>query len=150
MENRSYRDFTGTPLYPFGHGLSYTAFRYSTLSLPQSVASAGDSIPVEVTVTNTGRVAGDEVVQLNPAFPPAAGARPSTLRGFQRILLDPGQSLPVHFDLKSRNLGMATEIGIPIIAGGDYPVSIGGEQPDPGAPVVAGDFRVHGQIDLPK
>ncbi len=63
MTDRTYRYFTGTPLYPFGYGLSYTSFAYSDLKVPDK-AAAGSDLKVEVTVTNTGKMAGDEVVQL--------------------------------------------------------------------------------------
>jgi beta-glucosidase len=56
----------------------------------------------------------------------------------------------VHFELKNRDLGMVTDDGHPIIAGGDYTLSIGGGQPDSGAPGVTGHLRVEGQIDLPE
>jgi len=78
------------------------------------------------------------------------GAPLIALRGFQRIHLDPGASQKVHFELKNRDLGMVTEDGHPIIAGGDYTISIGGGQPDTGAPGVTGHFRVEAQIDLPE
>jgi beta-glucosidase len=149
MENRTYRYFQGKPLYPFGYGLSYTTFSYSDLSLPQTAVKASDPVGADVTVTNTGKVAGDEVVQLYLRFPPLAGAPRIALRGFQRIHLDPGASQKVHFELKDRDLGMVTEDGHPIIAGGDYTISIGGGQPDTGAPGVTGHFRVEGRIALP-
>jgi beta-glucosidase len=150
MEGRTYRYFQGKPLYPFGYGLSYTTFSYSELSLPQTEVNAGDPVGADVTVTNTGKVAGDEVVQLYLKFPPVKGAPLLALRGFQRIHLDPGASRKVHFELKNRDLGMVTEDGHPIIAGGDYTISIGGGQPDAGAPGVSGHFRVEGQIELPE
>ncbi|MGH9590819.1 MAG: glycoside hydrolase family 3 C-terminal domain-containing protein, partial [Terracidiphilus sp.] len=150
MANRTYRYFKGKPLYPFGYGLSYTTFSYSDLSLPNATVNAGDPVPADVTVTNTGKVAGDEVVQLYLKFPPVAGAPNVALRGFERIHLDPGQSRKVHFDLKNRDLGMVTSNGNPIIAGGDYTISIGGGQPDTGAPGVTGHFHVDGQIALPE
>jgi beta-glucosidase len=150
MEARTYRYFRGKPLYPFGHGLSYTTFNYSGLSLPQTGVQAGDPVGADVTVTNTGKLAGDEVVQLYLKFPPVNGAPQIALRGFQRVHLDPGASQKVHFELKGRDLGMVTEDGRPIIAGGDYTLSIGGGQPDTGAPVVTGNFRVEGQISLPE
>jgi beta-glucosidase len=149
MENRTYRYFRGKPLYPFGYGLSYTTFSYSDLSLPQTAVKASDPVGADVTVTNTGKVAGDEVVQLYLKFPPVKGAPRIALRGFQRIHLDPGASQKVHFELKDRDLGMVTEDGYPIIAGGDYTISIGGGQPDTGAPGVTGHFRVEGRIALP-
>jgi beta-glucosidase len=150
MENRTYRYFRGKPLYPFGYGLSYTAFSYSDLSLPQAAVKAGDPVGAEVTVTNTGKVAGDEVVELYLKFPPVKGAPQIALRGFQRVHLDAGASQKVHFELKNRDLGMVTDDGHPIIAGGDYTISLGGGQPDTGAPVVTGHFHVEGQIDLPE
>jgi beta-glucosidase len=150
MEGRTYRYFHGKPLYPFGYGLSYTTFSYSGLSLPQTKVNAGDPVGADVTVTNTGKVAADEVVQLYLKFPPVQGAPLIALRGFQRIHLDPGASQKVHFELKNRDLGMVTEDGSPIVAGGDYTISLGGGQPDTGAPGVTGHFRVEGQIALPE
>ncbi len=150
MENRTYRYFRGKPLYPFGHGLSYTTFSYGDLSVPQTGVKAGDPVGADVTVTNTGKAAGDEVVQLYLKFPQVAGAPRIALRGFQRIHLDPGASARVHFELKNRDLGMVTSDGHPIVAGGDYTVSIGGGQPDTGAPGSMGHFHVEGQIDLPE
>jgi beta-glucosidase len=148
MANRTYRYFTGKPLYPFGYGLSYTSFGYSGLILPTHPIAAGQEISVEVTVTNKGAVAGDEVVQLYLKFPPVKGAPSIALRGFQRIHLEAGASRLAHFDLKPRDLGMVTEEGNPIVVSGDYTVSIGGGQPDTGAPVASGHFHIDGQLAL--
>jgi beta-glucosidase len=150
MQGRTYRYFREKPLYSFGYGLSYTKFSYSDLSLPQTRVNAGDPVEAEVTVTNSGKVAGDEAVQLYLRFPSVKGAPRVALRGFQRVHLDPGASQKVHFELKNRDLGMVTDDGHPIIAGGDYTLSIGGGQPDSGAPAVTGHFVVEGQIDLPE
>ena len=136
MANRTYRYFTGKPLYPFGYGLSYTTFSYSDLSVPAQAIAAGQPLAADVTVTNTGKLAGDEVVQLYLRFPAVKGAPRIALRGFQRIHLEPGASTKVHFDLKARDLGMVTEDGNPIVAQGDYTISIGGGQPETGAPGV--------------
>ena len=150
IANRTYRYFDGKPLYPFGYGLSYTTFSYSGLSLSRKAVTAGEPVAADVTVTNTGKVAGDEVVQVYLKFPPEKGAPHIALRGFQRIHLEPGASQKVHFELKNRDLGMVTEGGNPIIAQGDYTISIGGGQPDTGGRVVSGKFHVEGQIDLPE
>jgi beta-glucosidase len=150
MANRTYRYFNGKPLYPFGYGLSYTKFKYSDLSVSAQTVAAGQPLGADVTVSNTGAVAGDEVVQLYLKFPAVKGAPLKALRGFERIHLDPGASQKVHFDLKPRDLGMVTEDGNPIIAQGDYTVSIGGGQPDTGAPGVTGQFHVDGQFALPE
>ncbi len=150
MTNRTYRYFTGKPLYPFGYGLSYTKFRYSNLQVPAAGIAAGQPFGADVTVTNDGKVPGDEVVQLYLKFPPVKGAPLIALRGFERIHLDPGASQKVHFELKQRDLGMVTEEGNPIIAPGDYTISVGGGQPDTGAPCVAGHFHIDGQYALPE
>jgi beta-glucosidase len=150
MSNRTYRYFKGKPLYPFGYGLSYTTFKYSNLSIPQQTVAAGNPVVADATVTNSGSKAGDEVVQLYLNFPDVKGAPNVALRGFQRIHLEPGESRTVHFQLKDRDLGMVTEVGDPIIAPGEYTVSIGGGQPNTSAPVVTGHFRIDGQVPLPE
>jgi beta-glucosidase len=150
MANRTYRYFTGKPLYPFGYGLSYTTFSYSDLNVPTKAVAAGQPVGADVTVTNTGKIAGDEVVQLYLKFPSVKGAPRIALRGFERIHLDPGASQKLHFELKARDLGMVTEDGNPIIAQGEYTISIGGGQPDTGAQVVSGQFHIEGQYALPE
>jgi beta-glucosidase len=150
MKGRTYRYFEGTPLYPFGYGLSYTTFAYKELSLPKSVINAGDLLTAEVTVTNTGKLEGDEVAQLYLSFPKMAGAPLRALRGFKRVHLKPGESQRVRVELKDRDLSMVTEAGEPIIAEGKYSVSIGGGQPNTGAPSVAGSFQVKGVKKLPE
>jgi beta-glucosidase len=150
MDGRTYRYFRGKPLYPFGYGLSYTTFSYSDLTVPQAAVNAGDAVSADVVVTNTGKAAGDEVVELYLKFPAVKGAPLIALRGFQRIHLEPGASQKVHFELKNRDLSMVTDEGNPIIADGDYTISIGGGQPDTGAPGVTGHFRVEGRITLPE
>jgi beta-glucosidase len=150
MANRTYRYITSRPLYPFGYGLSYTTFKFSDLSVPVQPVAAGQSLGADVTVTNTGKVAGDEVAQLYLKFPDVKGAPLIALRGFQRIHLEAGASQKIHFELKNRDLGMVTEDGSPIIAQGDYTISIGGGQPDTGAPAVTGKFHIDSQVDLPE
>ena len=150
MANRTYRYFESKPLYPFGYGLSYTTFKYSDLTVPTQAVAAGQPVPADVTVTNTGKIAGDEVVQVYLKFPAVQGAPLIALRGFQRVHLEPGASQKVHFDLKDRDLGMVTEDGNPIIAQGDYTISIGGGQPDTGAHVLTVKFRIEGQLALPE
>ena len=92
MKGRTYRYFTGTPLWPFGFGLSYTTFSYTGLTLPKAPVKAGQPIQAAVTVTNSGQTAGDEVVQLYLSFPDVAGAPIRALRGFRRIHLEAGAS----------------------------------------------------------
>ena len=150
MKGRTYRYFEGEPLWPFGYGLSYTSFSYSDLSLPAETINAGDPLSVSVTVTNTGKVAGDEVAQLYLKFPDFPGAPIRALRGFQRIHLEPGASQKVEFHLTARDLSMVSEAGNIIVAQGKYTVSIGGGQPGAGVPSVSGNFEVNGQFMLPE
>jgi beta-glucosidase len=150
MKGRTYRYFAGTPLYPFGYGLSYTKFSYSKLKLPSAAVEAGKPVVVEATVTNTGTRAGDEVAQLYLSFPAVPGAPLRALRGFERVHLEPGTSQTVHFELEPRDMSMVTEAGEPIVAEGAYTATVGGGQPDTGAPAVAGSFTVKGTLTLPE
>jgi beta-glucosidase len=149
MKGRTYRYFEGEPLWPFGYGLSYTSFGYTNLTLPTAL-NAGDSLHATVTVANTGKVAGDEVVELYLQFPDVAGAPRWALRGFQRVRLEPGASQQVEFLLNPRDLSMVTDSGDIIVAQGKYTVSIGGGQPNTGAPIVSNSFEVRGQVILPE
>ncbi len=150
MNGRTYRYFTGKPLYPFGYGLSYSTFSYAGLKLPRHTIKAGDPLTVIATVTNTGRREGDEVAQLYLSFPKVPGAPLHALRGFKRIHLLPGESRNVLFELRPRDLSMVTEQGQIIVAEGSYTVSIGGGQPDTEAASIAGTFQVRGRSVLPE
>ena len=150
MKGRTYRYFGGEPLWPFGYGLSYTAFKYSGLTLPGAPIDAGDPLNVAVTVTNIGKLEGDEVVQLYLKFPDIPGAPIRALRGFQRVHLAAGASQRVEFHLGSRDLSMVTEAADIIVAQGKYMLSVGGGQPGTGAPVAEGSFEIKGQILLPE
>ncbi len=149
MKGRTYRYFEGTPLYPFGYGLSYTTFSYGGLTVPAEVA-AGSPLVAEVNVTNTGTKAGDEVAQLYLSFPKVPGAPLKALRGFQRVHLEAGASQKLRFVLNPRDLSMVTEAGEPTVAEGAYIVSVGGGQPNTGAPIVSGSFNVKGTVTLPE
>jgi beta-glucosidase len=150
MKGRTYRYFEGTPLYPFGYGLSYTTFAYSGMTLPTRAVAAGKPVPVDVTVTNTGKLAGDEVAQLYLEFPNVPGAPLMALRAFQRVHLEPRASQKLHFELQPRDLSMVTEAGVPIIAEGEYEVSVGGGQPNTGAPVITQPLNIEGKLVLPE
>ena len=150
MKGRTYRYLQAQPLYPFGYGLSYTRFSYRRLRLLNNEIKAGDPLSAEVTVTNTGKRGGDEVVQLYISFPNVPGAPLRALRGFKRVHLEQGASEKVRFDLKDRDLSMVTETGEPVIAEGTYSVSIGGGQPNTGVPAVVGTLKVNGTKTLPE
>jgi beta-glucosidase len=105
MTGRTYRFFTGKPLYAFGYGLSYTKFKYSHLTTSAKTLAASDSLSVAVDVKNDGKVRGDEVVQLYVRHEGSRVPRPRLdLRGYRRITLDPGQSRRVSFTLSGASL----------------------------------------------
>lgn len=100
-----YLDVPVTPLYPFGHGLSYTTFAYQRLRLDRDTIGSADTLTITVDVTNTGTRAGDEVVQLYVQDEVASVARPvKELRGFQRIYLAPRETRNVAFRLAAQDL----------------------------------------------
>lgn len=130
MKGRTYKYFSGEPLYPFGYGLSYTTFQYIGLKVPSKV-KMGKNVPVKVTVTNTGKVAGDEVVQLYIKDEEASTPRPIVqLEGFQRIHLNPGESKEVEFDLMPRQLSLIGKDENRVLEEGWFTVSVGGSQPN--------------------
>ena len=100
-----YSDVPWTPLYPFGHGLSYTTFTYSNLRLSRAQMRGTDSLTVQVDVKNSGNRAGDEVVQLYVRDDVASVTRPvRELRGFERISLRAGETRTVSFTLRPADL----------------------------------------------
>ena len=118
------------PLFPFGFGLSYTTFQYGKLNLssPQ-ITSTGNSI-VSTTLTNAGRYAGEEVVQLYISDISATVQVPQyALKGFQRVHLEPGESKTVTFEIQPSMLELVDEDGVRKIEPGEFRVSIGGSVP---------------------
>jgi beta-glucosidase len=121
ITNQTYQYFRGTPLYPFGYGLSYTSFRYSNL---QAAKHSGDSIQIVARVENIGQYEGDEVVQVY-ASSKAGLEKKNPLRSliaFKRIHLKPGASTEVKFTVKP---------SIDVV--GSLDISMGGGQPDTNA-----------------
>ncbi len=118
-----YMDESNAPLYPFGYGLSYTTFEYSDLEIDASDAAA---IQVQVTVRNTGQVAGEEVVQLYLQDPVASVVRPvKELKGFEKISLEVGASQTVEFTLTEKELGFYDNQGQFIVEPGAFNIMVG-------------------------
>ncbi len=130
MMNRTYKYFKGSPLYPFGYGLSYTQFAYQQLQMPDSL-TIGDTLKVSIAVKNTGKRAGQEVVQLYVTDRQASVRTPlHTLQGFQKVLLQPGESKKLVFLLSPKQLGLVTEGGNALLEAGKIKISIGSGQPN--------------------
>jgi beta-glucosidase len=150
MKNRTYRYFSGQPLYPFGFGLSYSKFEYGKAKLSSATLKAGDPLTVETDVRNVSGPAGDEVVQVYLSFPSVAGAPIRALRGFQRVHVGAGETKHVAITLQPRDLSMVNEAGDRLIPAGAYRLSIGGSQPGPAAAVATASFTVTGEQKLPE
>jgi beta-glucosidase len=132
MKGRTYRYFTGEPLYSFGFGL-YTTFAYRKLTLPKKTTPDAPVV-ISVDVENTGAIAGEEVVELYLKGEGASWPRPiRSLGGFQRIALGSGETKAVQFTLQPRQLAGSQT----------FEVSVGGMQPGPAtAGVVTGTLRM--------
>jgi beta-glucosidase len=146
MENRTYRYFTGEPLYPFGFGLSYTTFAYHNLQITPETIRPGDSVSIQVEVKNSGPRLGDEVVQLYVQDVEASLPVPRLqLQGFSRIRLSPGETQTVQFTLTPDQLSFVDDAGHWVLEPGQFKIWVGGQQPDFKADsqpdnVVAGQF----------
>jgi len=128
---RTYQYFKGKPLYPFGFGLSYTTFSYS--GLKTSTESLSDSIMVSVNVKNTGKLDGDEVVQLYVSYPDSKVERPlKQLKGFKRVFIPAGETKRVDIPLKSEDLAYwHIEKNAFVVEKGKVKLMIGGSSENP-------------------
>jgi beta-glucosidase len=155
MKNRTYRYFKGSPEYAFGYGLSYTKFMYKGLRLKQATLHAGQALTATVLVTNSGKVAGDEVAELYLTAPKDGngGLSPQVqLEGFQRISLKPGETRQLSFTLTPRQLSQIDAEGTLGVQQGIYTLAVGGAQPgDPHAatPAQSATFQIVGNQVLP-
>jgi beta-glucosidase len=149
MKDRTYRYFSGAPLYTFGYGLSYTTFSYTHLKLPHTL-SAGDPLTLEADVKNTGSRAGDEVSELYLTQPRAFETPIRTLAAFKRIRLAPGESTHISLTVSPRTLGQVDARGNRIILPGDYTLSLGSTQPGASPNIQTAHFTITGRQQLPK
>jgi beta-glucosidase len=122
-----YRDIPNDPLYPFGYGLSYTTFTYNNLQLDKATIKKGESVGVTVTVANSGKYDGEEVVQLYIRDIAASVVRPvKELKGFQKIMLKAGESKTVRFTLTGKDLSFYNAEGNLLLEPGQFKVFVGG------------------------
>ncbi len=126
-----YADLTGQALFPVGHGLSYTTFRYADLEFDRQVIGADEAAVVRCTIANTGSRTGDEVVQLYLRDEFASVARPvRELKGFTRVRLAPGESREVSFAITPAMLAMLDAGLARVVEPGDVRVMIGASSQD--------------------
>jgi len=146
MQGRTYRYFNGDPLYRFGHGLSYTTFRYSNLRLPTKISTT-DSLVVEADITNSGSMAGDEVVQVYVRHETGDVLVPiHALQAFRRIHLESGETKTVSFVLKAKNLCVINKSGQRIVKPEILQMFVGGKQPsDEATGVLSGSVELTGE-----
>jgi beta-glucosidase len=130
MAGRTYRYFSGEPLWGFGYGLSYTRFRYANLKVGQAVRT-GEPLRISVEVENAGKLAGDEVVQVYVRHADAAaGTAPlRSLAAFERVTLKAGEKKTVSFMIEPRQLALFEVDGRAATKPGVVEVSVGGQQP---------------------
>jgi len=129
MKGRTYRYMTAEPLYPFGFGLSYTSFSYSNIHLSAKTVKRNMPVTAGARVTNTGKMAAEEVVELYITNPQTGDNPLFSLKGFKRIMLKPGESKTVDFALTPQILQSINEHGQAVELAGDYHIYIGGSLP---------------------
>ena len=126
-----YNNLTGQPLFPFGYGMSYTTFAYSDLQIEKNKIAATDSTVIRCKITNTGKLGGDEVVQLYLRDEMASVVRPVTeLKGFQRIHLNAGETKEVSFAVNPEMLLMLDINLKKVVEPGDFRMMIGTSSKD--------------------
>ena len=147
MAHRTYRYFSGQPLYGFGYGLSYTSFSYSGVKLSTRQLHAGDTLNIEADVKNTGTRAGDEVAELYLIPPPTDVSPRLALAGFTRLHLGAGETKHLHFALDPRTLSQVDDKGVRAVMPGSYSLAVGGSQPDLQHP--SATFTIQGTQEQP-
>lgn len=148
MAGRTYRYFRGEPLYAFGYGLSYSTFVYAKIEAPKK-ARAGESVVVKTRVTNIGRLAGDEVVQLYVRNLAASVPVPiRALQGFRRIHLKPGQSETVSFTLTAHQFSLIDDQARRVVEPGEFEIAVGGGQPGRSSHVITAKLALTGKTFL--
>lgn len=130
MKGRTYRYMEKEPLFPFGFGLSYTTFEYGELKLKRKEIKEGESIKAQLTVSNTGWIEAEEVVQLYITHLQASAQTPLySLKGFKRISLKPGGQKKVSFEIKPAMMKRVNEKGGRVLQKGDFKITIAGACP---------------------
>ena len=130
MEGRTYRYFKGEPLFPFGHGLSYTKFKYSSLKITPQKANVGDDVEISIDIENIGDTPGEEITQLYVSNTSSNSNLPfRELQGFKKNKLQTNEKTRVSFILTSKNFSYINDEGMRIVDSGSFLISVGGCQP---------------------
>lgn len=131
MQGRTYRYMTEAPLFPFGYGLSYTTFIYGDLHVNKTSAKSGEKITLTVPLTNTGKIDGDEVVQVYLRKKDDASGPVKTLRAFKRVSIPAGQTTNVVFELTDKQFEWWNEKTQSVeVFAGSFEVLVGGSSKD--------------------
>jgi beta-glucosidase len=150
MANRTYRYFTGEPLWGFGYGLSYSNFEWSNVKLSKTKLAAGESLTVDADVKNTGEAKGDAVSEIYLKASASTGAPRHALVGFVRTPLNGMQQQHIHVVIDPRSLSSVAADGKRSIEPGAYSVFIGGAQPNGDSGEAAHGFTITGRKELPR
>lgn len=149
LKNRTYRYFTGKPLWGFGYGLSYSKFKYGPIKLSAETLKAGDPLTATLSVTNEGTMSADEVVEAYLKTPQEGGPIHS-LVGFERVTIGPGASKEVTIKIDPRSLSSVDDQGNRSILAGKYALTLGGAQPEETQAKSEAGFTVTGSQRLPR
>ncbi|MGD0830261.1 MAG: glycoside hydrolase family 3 C-terminal domain-containing protein [Terracidiphilus sp.] len=149
MKGRTYRYFQGKSLWGFGYGLSYSSFKFGPVKLSAESLKAGDPLTATVTVTNTSKIAGDEVVEAYLKTPQADGPI-HVLAGFQRVNIGAGVSREVTIAIDPRSMSSVNDQGYRAILEGKYKLTLGSAQPRETETKSEAEFAVTGTLPLPK
>ncbi len=135
-----YYDIPNKPLYPFGYGLSYTTFEYSDLQIEKSKVGINDIVTFSIKITNTGRIKGEEVIQVYTRDLIASVTRPvKELKRFRKVLLKPGETKVIHFSLTTKDLKLLNEELQWVTEPGAFQLMIGSS---------SSDIRLEGMFEL--
>lgn len=130
MKGRTYRYMQAEPFVPFGFGLSYTSFEYSAMKLSSPTIKKDGKVTAEVSIKNTGKMAGEEVVQLYIKDMAASVEVPQyALKSFKRVSLQPGDTKTVSFEINTEMLKIVNNEGLSALEPGDFTIYIGGTAP---------------------
>lgn len=150
MKNRTYRYFSGTTLWGFGYGLSYSTFKWSDVKLSTDKLTAGEPLTLDAEVENTGAAKGDAVSEIYLKAPASAAVPIHSLVGFVRTSLDGHARQHLHVVIDPRNLSTVAADGKRSIEAGEYTLFVGGSQPEADADGVTKQFTIVGSKELPR